>query len=123
MSKLIFLLLLFTASKEITTQVTYPYICDPNNRPSVCTMEYTGVCGWNDSTIKCLAYPCATTYATACTACSVAHVEKVTPGVCPAVGSSPPTQEGETPGTGSTSNGNLLNFTVFLLFGLILFLL
>ena len=40
MSKLIFLLLLFTASKEITTQVTYPYICDPNNRPSVCTMEY-----------------------------------------------------------------------------------
>ena len=104
MYKLLVLVLLLIASKEVTSQVTYPYKCDPNNRPSVCTMEYTGVCGWNDSTIQCFAYPCAQNYATACAACSVAHVEKVTLGNCPAVGTTPASTPTTTPGSSSGSS-------------------
>ena len=129
MSKLIFLLLLFIVTKDMTSQVihvTYPYVCNPNNRPSVCTMDYVGVCGWNDSTTTCLAYPCAANYATACAACSVPNVEKVTLGNCPAPGSKPPTSQDGKPTSGSdvvTADGNLFKLTLFSIFGSILYLL
>ena len=63
--------------------ITYPKICDPNNRPRVCTKEYVGVCGWFGPHVKCLNYPCALNSATVCTACSNNDVERVTIGDCP----------------------------------------
>jgi putative hemolysin len=52
-------------------------------RPEMCTMEYRGVCGFFDSSIKCIKYPCAATYATGCTACSDPKVAYWVDGECP----------------------------------------
>ena len=52
-------------------------------RPEICTMEYIGVCGFFNESIKCIKYPCAATYATGCTACSDPKVAYWIDGECP----------------------------------------
>jgi hypothetical protein len=52
-------------------------------RPQICTMDYNPVCGYFSEDIKCIKYPCASTYSNGCGACSdpkVAYFEK---GECP----------------------------------------
>jgi uncharacterized protein len=49
----------------------------------ICTLEYAPVCGWFNTTIKCIRYPCAATYGNACQACADAKVDAWTQGECP----------------------------------------
>jgi predicted RNA-binding protein YlqC (UPF0109 family) len=73
-----------SASSEIPTATSqYPHKCDPNNRPTFCTKEYVGVCGWYGKNVMCIRAPCAITSATICSACSNENVEYVTLGQCP----------------------------------------
>ncbi|MBU0757376.1 MAG: DUF333 domain-containing protein [Nanoarchaeota archaeon] len=52
-------------------------------RTPACTKEYNPVCGWFNQKIKCIKYPCASTYANRCIACSDEKVEYYTEGQCP----------------------------------------
>jgi len=108
MVKLLVFLLLINILRESSSNITYPYTCDTTNRPSVCTADYVGVCGWFDDKTPCLSYPCAFNSSNSCTACSMANVANVTLGSCPW---KPPT----------TSVGNFLRFSIFSLLGLSIF--
>ena len=57
-------------------------LCDAT-RPQACTMEYLPVCGWFDQSIKCIKYPCASTYGNKCMACANEKVAYWTQGECP----------------------------------------
>ncbi|MEK6859263.1 MAG: hypothetical protein AABX54_00460 [Nanoarchaeota archaeon] len=52
-------------------------------RSDVCTTLYDPVCGWFNSSIQCLAYPCAADYSNSCAACGDVKVDYWTPGECP----------------------------------------
>jgi hypothetical protein len=52
-------------------------------RTQACTKEYMPVCGWFDFSIRCVKYPCATTYSNKCTACADSKVAYWTEGECP----------------------------------------
>ncbi|MFH1181988.1 MAG: DUF333 domain-containing protein [Candidatus Woesearchaeota archaeon] len=59
-------------------------ICaDEQKNAEVCTLEYAPVCGWWNSTIQCIRYPCAATYGNKCQACADAKVASWTQGECP----------------------------------------
>jgi hypothetical protein len=61
--------------------------CEPGSRlAEACIEIYQPVCGWNDDTIKCFAYPCASTYGNSCKACQNEVVEYYTSGECPLPG-------------------------------------
>lgn len=55
----------------------------PAKRSKICTKELHYVCGWSKSEIKCLKYPCATTYSNPCMACADENVAAYTEGKCP----------------------------------------
>jgi len=60
------------------------YTCPLESRGvSACTMEHNPVCGWNNNNIKCIKYPCASTYSNPCVACTNKDVEYYTFGECP----------------------------------------
>ena len=49
-----------------------------------CITLYDPVCGWNNpEEIKCIKFPCATTYSNSCNACTNSEVLYWTSGVCP----------------------------------------
>ena len=48
-----------------------------------CTQEYAPVCGWVNSEIKCIKWPCAMTFSNGCFACLDEKVEYYTDGECP----------------------------------------
>lgn len=48
-----------------------------------CIEIYQPVCGWSNENIKCLKYPCASTYSNYCFACVNEDVEYYTSGECP----------------------------------------
>ncbi len=103
---------------DASTNSKYPHMCDPKNRPQVCTEEYVGVCGWFGLNIQCIAYPCAMTHSTICKACSNTMVEKVTLGVCPKTGSKPPDDSSSTQSPASTTSSVFL-YTSMLFFTII----
>lgn len=70
-----------TWSEDLNPKKTYCTL--EQKKAEVCTMEYFPVCGWFNQSIKCLKYPCATTYGNVCTACSSLNVEYYTSGECP----------------------------------------
>ncbi|MBN2459286.1 DUF333 domain-containing protein [Candidatus Woesearchaeota archaeon] len=81
------------------------YCTEP--RPEACTKEYMPVCGWFDSSIQCLAYPCAQTYGNKCTACADEKVVYWTEGECPnTIDGSEGNDEEITDETSSTSPGS-----------------
>lgn len=53
-------------------------------RSEICTQEYAPVCGWFNSSIQCIKYPCAVTAGNSCGACANPSVEYYTIGECPA---------------------------------------
>jgi len=58
--------------------------CTPDSRKSeVCYEIYNPVCGWFNSSIKCIKYPCAQTYSNECFACQNKNVEYWTKEECP----------------------------------------
>jgi putative hemolysin len=48
-----------------------------------CTLDYNPVCGWYNSSIQCIKYPCAGNYGNSCQACADAKVASWTQGECP----------------------------------------
>jgi len=54
--------------------------CDPDNRPEICTMDYTPVCAHQ---ADCEGDDCWNTAGNACTACSGDNVDYHVPGECP----------------------------------------
>ena len=48
-----------------------------------CIEIYQPVCGWSNENIKCLKWPCASTYSNYCFACTNEDVEYYTSGECP----------------------------------------
>lgn len=59
--------------------------CTPEQKKAqVCPEYYSATCGWFNSSIKCLKYPCAQTFSNPCFACADAKVEYYTIGECPA---------------------------------------
>jgi hypothetical protein len=69
--KLLFALAIFGFSYAIEQ---YPYKC-PDERPTMCTMEYIGVCGWKNNGSK-------VDSSTGCTACTDPSVYVVSLGSC-----------------------------------------
>ena len=60
------------------------HICPPESKgATACTREYNPVCGWNNDNVKCIKYPCASSYSNPCMACSNKDVEYYTLGKCP----------------------------------------
>jgi hypothetical protein len=58
--------------------------CSPESRQAeVCAQFYQPVCGWFNSSIQCIKYPCAATYSNSCFACANPQVEYWTDGECP----------------------------------------
>lgn len=57
--------------------------CNPNEKPQICTKEYSPVCGWFNESIKCIKYPCASTFGNKCEACVSENVAYWTDGECP----------------------------------------
>ncbi|EGR30559.1 kazal-type serine protease inhibitor domain protein, partial [Ichthyophthirius multifiliis] len=58
--------------------------CDNDQISKICTADYNPVCGWADKKkIKCLRYPCASSYSNGCEACADKSVEYYTKGSCP----------------------------------------
>lgn len=59
------------------------HYCTPESRNAeVCTAEYNPVCGWFNSSVKCIKYPCAITASNPCVACSNPLVDYWTQGEC-----------------------------------------
>ena len=60
--------------------------CKPSDRndnsSSVCLTLYEPVCGWFNSSVECLKYPCTTTYSNSCVACSDNTITYWTAGEC-----------------------------------------
>ncbi len=54
-----------------------------SRKADVCLEIYEPVCGWFNSTINCIKYPCAQTYSNECFACINPSVEYWTDGKCP----------------------------------------
>lgn len=80
---IIFILLIMSFMKK-NSKTEDKKMCDSNSRNvSACTMEYNPVCGWNNKNIKCIRYPCASTYSNPCVACKNEDVEYYTLGECP----------------------------------------
>jgi len=59
------------------------YCTEEQKNAEICTMDYTPVCGWFNENIRCIKYPCATTYSNSCSACSSEEVAYWTEGECP----------------------------------------
>jgi hypothetical protein len=59
------------------------YCTDDQRKAEVCPEIYHKVCGWFNSDIKCLKYPCADEYSNTCFACSDKKVYYWTDGSCP----------------------------------------
>ncbi|MFH0978211.1 MAG: DUF333 domain-containing protein [Candidatus Woesearchaeota archaeon] len=58
--------------------------CSAESRKAkICTMDYVPVCGWFNSKVRCVKYPCAVTESNGCTACINPNVEYWTTGECP----------------------------------------
>ncbi|MFH1365401.1 MAG: hypothetical protein ABIH28_02365 [archaeon] len=60
-------------------------VCTAEDRGKACTEQYNPVCGWFNSNIKCIMFPCAQTFGNSCSACSNKDVEYYTEGSCPAL--------------------------------------
>ena len=91
---LVFRLLLLTASLTAcsSTPVSEPepksvFTHCPEQRPSICTMDYRPVCATRDTGVRCVTKPCPSTaqknYSNACTACADEKVIGHIPDVCP----------------------------------------
>jgi len=66
------------------TKVEEKQYCAPESRNvDACTMDYNPVCGWFNSNVNCVKYPCAITASNVCGACRNPDVEYWTPGECP----------------------------------------
>lgn len=60
------------------------HYCRPVDRKAeVCQTLWQPVCGWFDSSIQCIKYPCAITSGNSCEACINPNVEYWTDGECP----------------------------------------
>ncbi|MCS7109488.1 MAG: hypothetical protein NZ903_01695 [Candidatus Micrarchaeota archaeon] len=59
------------------------YCTEESRKAEVCIAVYDPVCGWFNSSIKCVRYPCAETYSNSCFACMDEKVEYWTKGECP----------------------------------------
>ena len=58
--------------------------CPQSSRGAQICMElYAPVCGWFNSKIECLKYPCAQTFSNSCFACGNNNVDYWTNGECP----------------------------------------
>ena len=83
---LIVLVLVFylVSHKQYPTEEDSKVYCKLEQRKAeICTALYSPVCGWFNSSIKCLKYPCAQTFSNSCSACSNEKVEYLTKGECP----------------------------------------
>lgn len=59
---------------------------DDQRKGDFCITLYDPVCGWSDpNKIKCITYPCASTYSNSCNACQDENVLYWTKGDCPSV--------------------------------------
>jgi hypothetical protein len=58
--------------------------CTPEQKKAqICPEYYSATCGWFNSSIKCIKYPCAQTFSNSCFACADDKVEYYTIGECP----------------------------------------
>ena len=58
--------------------------CTPEQKSTqICPEYYSATCGWFNSSIKCIKYPCSQTFANPCFACSNTSVDYYTIGECP----------------------------------------
>lgn len=75
-------------TKPVKNESEKKNYCKPSDRKSdVCTAVYMPVCGWFDSFVQCLVYPCAATYSNSCMACIDSKVAYWTIGECPNISS------------------------------------
>lgn len=59
-------------------------LCTSESRKAdACIEIYKPICGWFNSSINCIKYPCAQTYSNECFACINPSVEYWTDGMCP----------------------------------------
>jgi hypothetical protein len=61
------------------------YCTEEQRNVDACIEIYQPVCGWSKEEIKCLVYPCASTYSNSCFACMDENVAYWTVGECPEV--------------------------------------
>jgi len=82
MNKSSFILILLFISATFSIDVLQ--YCTDSDRDKNCNGEpILAVCGWYDSEVDCVSYPCAARFSSVCAACKLSYVEKVTLGRCP----------------------------------------
>lgn len=59
------------------------YCTSESRNAQVCPEIYGPVCGWFNSNVNCIKYPCAAEYENSCRACADNKVEYYTSGACP----------------------------------------
>jgi hypothetical protein len=110
MSKLFKVLLVSSVAILITSEITYPYTCQPSDRQAeMCSTQYVGVCGLFKSTIQCIQAPCGQTFDNVCNACKQDNIATVALNTCDkqstssSVNNSPSTPAPSTNTTGITT--------------------
>jgi len=71
------------SSEEFCASIKLNYCTQEQKSAEVCPEYYSATCGWFNSSVKCLKYPCAQTFANPCFACANPNVEYYTTGECP----------------------------------------
>lgn len=73
------------STKTRKNEIEKNYCTTEQKNATVCPAYYSKTCGWSDSTIQCLKYPCATEFTNPCEACkgNNSTIEFWTLGSCP----------------------------------------
>lgn len=65
-------------------QTEQKILCTPEQKKAqVCPEYFSATCGWFNSSIQCIKYPCAQTFSNPCFACADENVDYYTVGECP----------------------------------------
>lgn len=71
------------ADMDFSDAVKITFCTAEQKAATVCAQIYSQTCGWFNSSVKCIKYPCAQNFSNVCDACANPQVESWSVGACP----------------------------------------